>query len=341
MSPSLYSTWYFDRVVRRLRQQPRFFLNRYFPTEVVHESEEILFDVVESSEGITPFVHPLHEGKILTHKGYKTKSYKPAYVKEKVVHDPELPLKRMAGESLGGSMSAEQRMRLHVINDVNRLRERLNNRLEVMAAEVAKTGRAVIKGEGFDHVVDFGRAEELNIELSEADKWSNPEVKITEFLEEKSQLVRDKSNNAARATDLIMGASAWNYFRGNNEVKRAADLLRNVDTTLVLTPTQQSEDVQYKGRFGDFDVFVHYGRYLDDGVEKRFLEPTEVLLSGQSIEGVRHYGSIKDLKIDNGARPFFLKSWETEDPSHRYIMIQSAPLLVPYDPNATCLIKVA
>lgn len=346
MSHSLYSTYHLDRVVQRLRQQPRFFLNRFFKEEVTHETEEIFFDTVENSEGITPFVHPLHEGRILTHKGYKTNSYKPAYVKEKVIHDPELPLKRMAGEAFGGSMSAEQRLRLHVINDVNRLRERLNNRLEVMAAEVCKTGKALIKGEGFNHLVDFGRDASLTIDLSKQDtkaedKWSNPDMKMTEFLEAKSQLVRDKSNRAARATDLIMGPTAWNWFRANNEVKKSAELLRNVDSTIVLTPSEQTEDIQYKGRFGDFDVFVHYGRYLDDGVEKRFLEPNEIMLMGKSIEGVRHFGAIKDLKAQISARQFFLKSWETEDPSHRYIMIQSAPLLVPYDANASCLIKAS
>ncbi|MDQ3232828.1 MAG: major capsid protein, partial [Pseudobdellovibrionaceae bacterium] len=117
--------------------------------------------------------------------------------------------------------------------------------------------------------------------------------------------------------------------------------LRNVDSTIVLTPTEQSQEIQYKGRFGDYDVFVHYGRYLDEGVEKRFLEPTEAMLMGKSIEGVRHFGAIKDLKAEISARQFFLKSWETDDPSHRYIMIQSAPLLVPYDTNATFLMKVA
>ncbi|RYZ75155.1 MAG: hypothetical protein EOP04_33685 [Proteobacteria bacterium] len=98
--------------------------------------------------------------------------------------------------------------------------------------------------------------------------------------------------------------------------------------------------MQYKGRFGDYDIFVHYGRYQDEGVERRFIEPNEVLIMGQSIDGVRHFGAIKDLKAEMAARRFFMKSWEIEDPSHRYIMIQSAPLLVPYDPNATCLIRV-
>jgi hypothetical protein len=338
----IYTTYHLHRVVNRLKLQPRFFLNRYFPTEVTHESEEVYFDVVESSEGISPFVHPLHQGKLLTHEGYETKSYKPAYVKEKVVHDAERPLKRLAGEPFGGSLSAEQRMRLHVVLDTERLRERLQNRLEVMATEVCKTGKATIIGEGLSAQLDFGRDPDLTIaNLPDDQKWTNLDLNMTEFLEDKSRRVATKSNRNARANDLILGSRAWTLFRNNKEVRAAATLLRNVDSSVVLTPKEQSEDIQYKGSFGDYNVFVHYGTYLDDGREKQFFDPGEALLIGKSIDGVRHFGAIKDRKAQLKAMPFFLKSWENEDPSHRYIMIQSAPLLVSYDPNAACLMQVA
>ena len=158
----IYTTYYLNDLVRKIKTQPKFFLNRYFKRQVNHEREEIYFDVVERSVGITPYVHPLHQGKVLENRGYKTNAYKPAYVKERVVHDPERPLTRLPGEGFGGLMSAQRRAKIHIANDVRELKERLDNRLEVMALEVCKTGKVHIKGEGFDHLLDFGRDKSLS-----------------------------------------------------------------------------------------------------------------------------------------------------------------------------------
>jgi len=59
------------------------------------------------------------------------------------------------------------------------------------------------------------------------------------------------------------------------------------------------------------------------------------------MDGVRCFGAIRDKKAGYQALEFFMKNWEIEDPSHEYIMSQSAPLMVPKEPNATYSIKVA
>jgi hypothetical protein len=339
----LYNTWYLNRMVEKVKPMPRFFLSRYFPDQVNHDTEEIYFDVVEHSHGLTPFVHPLHQGKVLKHRGYQTKSYKPAYLKEKVVHDAERPLTREAGEQFGGSMSAEQRARTHILKDIQELKERFMNRLEIMALEICKYGQVTIKGEGFDHVVNFQRNPALTVIAGDDEsKWSNHDFDMRKFFEERARDIRKYSNRTARAVDIIMGSEAWDHFVENKQFEKLMDIRRGVDSTIPLTPMEQSEDIQYKGHFGDFNIFVHYGIYNDTDVkeEKKFLGANEVLMAAKSIEGVRHFGMIKDRKAKWKAIPYFLKSWEDEDPSHLYIMIQSAPLLVTYDPNAMCLMEV-
>jgi hypothetical protein len=332
-------------VARRVREQPKYFLNRYFTEVMTREEDVILYDVEDINEGVAPFVHPLHEGKIMRHRGYRTKFIRPAYVKEKVIHDPELPLTRMAGEDLGGAMSAEQRMRLHVVNDVSRLKERLKNREDVMAHEIVKKGGLTVVGEGFQEYVDFGRDKALTVSLQSLKTdfksgWDNPDFPMTDFLEGKSRLISDLSMNKSQATDLHLSSKAWELFRRNKEVVAAGDLRRGVDITLVMTPTQQAESVHYKGRFGDFEIFVHYGTYLDGGREKKYFDPGEALLAAKSVGGVRYYGKIRDKKAQLRAMDYFMKSWEQDDPCHTYIMIQSAPLLVSKDPNTACLMQV-
>ena len=58
------------------------------------------------------------------------------------------------------------------------------------------------------------------------------------------------------------------------------------------------------------------------------------------IEGVRHYGAIKDEKAGFQALDYFQKSWTVEDPAARILLLQSAPLVVPYRVNACLAAKV-
>ena len=58
------------------------------------------------------------------------------------------------------------------------------------------------------------------------------------------------------------------------------------------------------------------------------------------IGGVRGFGAIRDKRAGLQALEVFSKMWEEEDPSVEYLMSQSAPLMVPRNPNATFKIKV-
>jgi hypothetical protein len=55
---------------------------------------------------------------------------------------------------------------------------------------------------------------------------------------------------------------------------------------------------------------------------------------------VQHYGAIKDEAAGMQALDYFSKSWTQPDPAVRFLMLQSAPLVVPYRVNATLAAKV-
>jgi hypothetical protein len=86
----IYTTGVLSRVVRQLEVDPAaFFLNSFFRTEQVEESEEIHFDVTEEQPRISPFVSPLKAGRIVENEGYTTNTFQPAYIKDKRLFDPE------------------------------------------------------------------------------------------------------------------------------------------------------------------------------------------------------------------------------------------------------------
>lgn len=343
MSLPLYSTWYLNNLIERLAPQPRYFLDRFFPTEVQSDKEEVYFDETEDQVGLSPFVHPLNEAPLLRNQGYKTKSFKPAYIKEKANLTPDKGFTRLPGEPFGGSLPPEQRAAQQLIKDTSRLYERLQNRLELMAVEVCKTGKLTIKGEGIDAVLDFGRDKSLTKSLSGNNAWSNKALPMTTFIEGIQRQMSALNLSQNRPRDIIMGYEAYEMFRANDEVQKLLpEYMRGANIMLEMTPKTQSDFITWKGQYGNMNLWVSEGKYQgSDGKSRYYIEPKEALFICDSIRGVRHYGAIYDL--DAGLRPqrVFVKSWKVEDPSARFVLLQSAPLLVTYDPNTAALVTVA
>src|SRR5215467_9192116 len=155
----LFSTDTLNRVVASLLGEPQFLLDRFFPIVQSETTEEIHFDTMDGKRRISPFVSPLVEGQIVASLNFKTSTFKPAYVKDKRVFDMNRPLKRSAGEQIGGTLSPAERLRALVARDMQDQLDMINRRLEVMAGEVLCTGKSTISGDKYPTVVlDFGRA---------------------------------------------------------------------------------------------------------------------------------------------------------------------------------------
>ncbi|WP_176737013.1 major capsid protein [Oligoflexus tunisiensis] len=338
----IYSTYYLNRLVEKLVPKSRYFLDRYFPTEVQSDKEEVFFDEADGEKaGIMPFVHPLVEAPMLRSQGYRTKSFKPAYMKEKVDLKPDRGFHRLAGEAFGGELTPMQRAEQALLHDVNRLYERHRNRLELMAAEVVKSGKLTIKGEGIDALLDFGRNSNLTKVLG-AKGWADNTAipSMTKWLEDLQREVAGLNNNQSRPRTCVLGYDAWDIFRNRPDIqKMLPEYIRGAELSIPQTPGESSfEQLIYKGYYGNVHFWVHEGK-SDDG--QFYIKPKQALFTCDEIRGVRHFGAILDLKAGLRAQPIFAKSWEIEDPSVRFVMLQSAPLLVTYDPNTACLVDVA
>src|SRR5574344_1102382 len=99
----IFSTFVLNKTLENLNVSGSFLLDKLFPTIQTEEAEEIHFDIDKSKPRLAPFVSPLVAGKVVASDGFETKSFKPAYVKDKRRFDPNAPLKRTIGEKIGGS----------------------------------------------------------------------------------------------------------------------------------------------------------------------------------------------------------------------------------------------
>lgn len=328
----IFTTGVLARVVAALPFPSPFVLNSFFTALQTETSEEIHFDVASARRRLAPFVSPIVAGKVVQSQGFITKTFKPAYVKDKRVFDSSRPFKRMIGERLGGELTPAQRIQALLAADLSDQLDMLTRRQEVMAVEALRTGKVIVKGDQYPEVqVDFGRDAALTISLSSGDRWGESGVDPLDDIETWSLLVTEKSG--ATANTVIMDIKAWQLFSASAKVQKLLDRFRGADK---LNATVSGEGGRFMGSIGTFDIWVYVGWYEDPdtGTVTPFLPDHTVIVTGPDLEGTRAYGAIKDEESGMQALPYFSKSWVEKDPAVRYLLLQSAPLPVPYRVNA-------
>lgn len=339
----IYSTGSLNRVVSRIRPIPTLFLSTFFPEIVVSEKEEIYFDVTDNKPRIAPFVHPMKEGKLVESQGYSTKSFKPAYIKDLRVHNPLKAVKRRAGEAITGELTMEQRRQMNLMADLQDQDDMLVRRLEIMAAEAVRAAKQTIVGDGINAVVDFGRDAALTITLTSTAKWDDAtKTDQSNDFETWSDLMLQKSGVSGGI--VIMDVKAWKLLKRDTNLTKLLDkAYKGGDgTKLDMAPRFRTEGAQYKGNIGDFEVWVYSHPYIDASGNAANIMPdnTVIMASASQLEGVQHFGAILDEDALRAARSF-TKSWTVQNPSSRQLLMQSAPLMVPYRPNASLVVTVA
>ncbi len=339
----IFSTHVLAKVVENLPTPSSFLLDTFFPNVQTSDKEEIFFDVTDSKPRISPFVSPLLPGKVVDGGGYQTKSFKPAYVKDKRRFDVNIPYKRVAGETIGGSLSPAQRYERALATTMQDQLDNLTRREEVMASEILRTGQTVVSGDGYPtQTVNFGRDKNLTKALTGSNTWASSGVKPLDHLEDWAAEIQNKAGVVAKT--VVLDPDAWKLFRSNASVEKYLDYRRGTNNTLNKDPIVRGKDskARYVGSIGDFDLWVYNDSYIDDGGNITNLLPSRTVILGSKdgLEGTRCYGAIYDEKANWTAQRYFTKSWIEEDPSVRWLLLQAAPLVVPYRPNASMCVTV-
>jgi hypothetical protein len=197
-----------------------------------------------------------------------------------------------------------------------------------------RTGKVTVSGDGYPTtVVDYGRDAALTVTLTSTARWNDSAPTPLNDIEDWADLVMQKSGGVM--TDVVMDTDAWQNFRDKTEVKDLLDTRRGSRSQAELGP-RAARKARYGGAIGDFDIWIYNDRYVDDNdTEQLFLPSGTVILSGPALEGIRAYGAIRDEKAQYAALRYFIKSWLEEDPAVRFLLLQSAPLVVPYRVNAS------
>lgn len=332
------------QVVSNLKTSQKFLLDKFFPNVITSDTPEVAIDVDVGVRRMAPFVSPLVEGKMVESRRYQTNLYKPAYIKDKRAPDLRKPVRRMIGEAIGaGTLTGEERVMQNLVFEMADQIDMIDRRLEWMAAQALIRGTVTITGDGFPtELVDFGRDPTLTVALTGTATWAAANVTATtptaspsDNIELWQQLMLQKSGGVA--TDIIFSTDAWQAFKKDPALKGAIIFPTLAEFGNQINPgAQVARGGIYKGRWGNFDLWVYNDWYVDaNGVEQPMLPAGTVILSGADLMGTRAFGMIYDDNFAYQSLPYAPKSWVENDPAQRIMLMQSSPIVIPSRVNAS------
>lgn len=332
----LFSTDVLTGVVNSLQgSSPNAITNFFFPGVQTEESQDIHFDVQADVMGLADYVLPVVEAAVQTEPGFTTKTFRPAYIKIKTPFEAASALRRVMGEPLTGAYSGPERMRMRIKQTLQAHRQLILNSIELQSVQALRTGIVTITGTKYPTAtINYNRDPLLTVTLTGATRWGQTGVKPLNDLQDWADLIGQKSGSAA--TDVVMEIGAWKVFRIDADVIQRLNTQRTADSN----PSARQAAINktgltYQGTIDGFNIYTYQGLYKDAaGVVQRLLPSGTVLMVGEML-GYQAYGAILDEAANFHAVPYFSKSWIEEDPSSRLVMTQSAPLMVPYRPNAS------
>ncbi len=332
--------------------------DKYFPGVHISTSEEIIFsELPPAMRRAAPFTLPTEQGKpIYRRQGERLKSFTPAYIKVKDQVRPNEARRASPSEILfeGRQLTLAERFDRRVAEIVGYHDDAIRRQWDLMAARSVQYAKITIRyrrddeaGEG-DPVVnlDFGRDLDHSVVLAPGADWSDPDHDILGDLQSWRDRVA-RSKRGGNINEVYVGASVAPYIRRNNGLKallnnqvRGNEAFR-MNTTIVNSPTPDNP-VTWICDVGEGMSVYTYSDSIDsdDGTEIPLMDPKGVFMSCPNVGGVQCFGAIYDLEADLAATDVFMKMFDQDDPSARFILSQSAPLMIPVHVNRTLQARV-
>jgi hypothetical protein len=314
-----------------------FLQTAFFPGIFEFETAEVYFDRVLDDLRKAPFVAQLSPGKVQQSRGFQKEIIIPASMKPKSQITGKEVLSRMAGERIGGEMSASDREA--AIREMYLLKhqERMARTREWMASQLLQTGQMTIVGDDYPStLVNFARTGSLTKTLLTTDRWGESGVSPYDNVDSWMNQVGEAAGSAVDI--VVMDALAWGYFAADTKTQKALDttLGQTAAITLGYTPTVPGAPV-FKGRIGGVEFYVYNSIDHDDSFANVKLIPdnTVLMASRAGYGGHKLCGVIEHAENHYQPGEFFPHEWIDPNTGAHWVETISAPILAPARVNAS------
>lgn len=304
-----------------------------FPDAPPSPSEYIDVDVIIGGRKIAPFVTPIQGGIVVDKMREELRSIRVPRIRlKKPFTANELLTARAPGSGFyamgGNDLTGYRRQKIGMeLEDLKN--NRIANTLEWMCCQ-ALTGTITYEGENISFVIDFQLPAAHQITLTGTDLWSDTaNSSPADNFDDWANLIINKLGYGPSI--CIMGTTAAKNFRKNTEVQA---LLDNRRTEIGGTTWDVTSN--YIGEFNGIRCYRYGTTYDDlDDAEQNYWGANKVALIATQARFSVEYANIIDLDAEaNVVAQYFSKSWMEKDPSNLWILAESRPLPVMWQPEA-------
>lgn len=324
-----------------MRPPSSYWLDLCFDTVVNFTDEFIDFSKLTDSRKLAPLVVPTAQGRPVYSAAERLSRVKPAYVKPKDVVSDSRMIRRVAGFGELADptpKTPQQRYDATIADILSQHRRSIERRWEWLAAKAVIDGKVTLEGEAYPTViVDFERDSGHTIVLGAGSRWGDTGVSIVESLQSMINSIR-RAPFGGPVNRLTVGTDVWDVMRVDPEIKELLNTNYRQGTAATLNlGLREGVEAEYVGRLSEnLEIWVYSDYYENEaGTMVPFMGAKEIVLTGRNVKGVRAFGAIQDVAASFQPLAIFPKMWPEQDPSVTFVMSQSAPLMVPVNPNNT------
>lgn len=313
-----------------------YFRDRFFNRIKTFVTENIDFDLKDAQgRKLAPFVNPRIGGQVVNRLGFHTETYKVPLVAPEMVTTADELLKRMAGESVYGSKTPEQRALEIAQDNMLELEKMITRREEAMCAQALFEGKINVKGEGVDDIVDFWAS------LKPADKptatsatyWDDASIDGQKIMEEIRKYSRERVKKSGfKPREIFCGSKVIDVLIPKLSEKELLNG-RRVDLGEI-RPQELPDGLHYWGYLRDAGIDIYsYDEYYENAEGKMvpMVPENKVLFAASEVETTMAYGAVCIADKPKNMMEWYAArrvphSYIQERPAARIIQLNARPL---------------
>ena len=309
-----------------------------FPDAMPSASEYIDVDITIGGRKIAPFVSPIQGGVVVEKMREEIRSIRvPRMRLKKPFTANELLTARTPGKGFyatgGSDLNAYRRRKIGM--ELQDLRNKIDNTTEWMCAEALK-GSITYSGENISFLIDYQLPTANAITLTGTDLWSDfTNSDPARDLDAWANLIINALGYGPSI--MIMGTDVVTSFRNHTKVLAQLDNRRTE-----IGGTSWDASSNFIGNYNGIRCFRYGTTYSDlNDATQNFWDPKYIALIAPQARFSVEYANIIDLEAGaNVVGKFFSKSWIDKDPSNLWMLVESRPLPVMWEPEAIVYAKV-
>lgn len=318
--------------INKIKVPPRLLQKLIFKERNTNPSDTIDVDITVGNQKLVPFVSPIEGGTVVGQLGREQRAVKtPRLRPKKPLAAQALLTERGPGAKIyatgSGDINAWKEKKVGM--EQKDLKQRIDRTVEWMCAQALATGALTVSQENIAFQVDYRLPAEHKITLAGNNVWGGTAANIPANIETWANLILSAYGSGPDL--MLLGTGAAEKFLADDKVQAEYDRRH-----IIVGELRPDFKTEYIGPYKGLDVYKYPFEYeTAAGSKTKIVGSDKAVLVNSSARFSIEFGLILDLDAGlNVMEEYFSKSWLEKDPSVLWLLAESRPLPVPWEPEA-------